>query len=218
LSNLFLPGLEAEERNFDLSQWFTPPWLADRIWSWWLSDHGGKRDAFRVLEPAAGVGALLRPALRNGSVRPATWAVEIDPEKAAVLRELSVLYPVLSVLEGNFLSLANGGVLDQAWFDLALMNPPYENDRDVAFIRHALLFATDVVGVFRSALVHGAHRFETLWRDVDIVRGVWLKQRPHFGRGEQSTSAQSDFVVLHLVRREVSRQPGERMQTEMEWW
>ena len=30
----YLPGMEAEHRSPELSQWYTPPDLAARLWGW----------------------------------------------------------------------------------------------------------------------------------------------------------------------------------------
>jgi len=123
------------------------------------------------------------------------------------------------VIKDDFLSLAPGGLLIACGpFDVALMNPPYEDGKDVAFIREALRYTSDVVGIFRSAIVHGDERFETLWRFTDVVRGVWLTGRPSFGQGDKSESAKSDFVVLHLTDRATERKRGEPLNLQMEWW
>lgn len=212
---MLLPGLEGEERSKDLSQWYTPPALAERVWEWGTRGMG---TGLRVLEPAAGQGSLVKPALRDLRVRRVT-AVDIDPRNAAALKQLPHRgHGRLAVVRGDFRSFT-----PRDRFDIGLTNPPYENDQDVDFILNLLGFAPRVVGIFRSALVHGSDdnpkrlgRWERLWSRVDLTRLVWLCNRPKFGEG---TGALSDFIVAEFVRREGEpRRRGEPLHAQLEWW
>ncbi len=51
--------LEDEQRSPELAQWYSPPDLAARLWHFAPKPRTG--DPFRVLEPAAGKGALILP-------------------------------------------------------------------------------------------------------------------------------------------------------------
>lgn len=208
--NLVLPGVDAPPRDHDLSQWFTPPELAQRVVAWAGVDRVENEYAPRVLEPSAGNGALVRPLVDAGA-----WvtAVELDPRYVGVLAKLLNKCEEHAVLcPKNFLEF------EPLPYDLCVMNCPYEDGLDVAFIRHALAFAPRVVGIFRSAIVHGEERYDTLWRRVDIVRGKWLRWRPQFGKGEKSDGARSDFCVLELRERERSRELDEDMNLRFGWW
>lgn len=204
----YLPGFEAEQRSVALSQWYTPADLAERVWAW--AAESQRRTVARVLEPSAGRGALVAPALKSLRVRRLT-AIDIDAGNVDTLKR-SFTGRKLAVVRGDFLSFT---ARDR--FDLCIQNPPYEDDRDVAFIRHGLRFAPVVVGIYRSALVHGSNRFETLWKHVDMTRIAYLVNRPKFGEG---TGAQSDFIVAEFMRRDISpaRKRGEPSQLTQEWW
>jgi Dimethyladenosine transferase (rRNA methylation) len=114
-----LPGLDGETRSRDLSQWYTPPKLAKRIVAWSLA-----RDGDCVLEPSAGQGALVKPLLERGCHVDA-W--EIDPGNAAALGELA--HAGLTVCEADFLASPGWGCSFR--YDLAMLNPPYEDNQDV---------------------------------------------------------------------------------------
>lgn len=212
--NLYLPGLESEARDIKLSQWFTGPELAELTWRWARRSDLLPDMELRVLEPAAGQGALLKPALRSPFVARAV-AVEIDARHIPALNELAAKHEQLAVIHHDFLSMC---VPQGMAFDLALQNPAYEYDQDVEFILRSLLWAPVTVGIFRSALLHGVKRFERLWTWVDPVRGVWLSERPQFGKSEKSDGPISDFVVLELVKRLTPRAKHEPVNVRMEWW
>lgn len=212
--NLTLPGIDDGKRDLSKSQWYTPEWLAERIWSWVLERHELSSCKLRVLEPSAGRGALVRAALRSGMCE-RIHAIELDPRNVAILATMRDERGVLSTEHRDFLQPTRGVV---SRYDVVLMNPPYESGKDVDFILHAFHWAPHVVGVFRSALVHGGDRYDRLWRHVDVLRGKWLRHRPSFGKGETGDSALSDFVVLELVLRQTPREANEDMQLTMGWW
>jgi predicted RNA methylase len=209
------PIKRASAQSVAASQWYTPPALASQLWEWTAPVL--RRDsgllAYDVLEPAAGQGALLLPALGSGQVRHAL-AVESDPDNVAALERLVARAPTLRVLPGDFLELKP----NRRHFHVALMNPPYEDGRDAAFIIRAFDWAPRVVGIFRSAILHGEDRYKQLWRWTDIERGAWLRGRPRFGKGAKSDSPRSDYVALQLVGRATERDEREVMTLRMEFW
>lgn len=84
----------------------------------------------RVLEPSAGVGAIVRPLLRMGA---RVDAIEVHPDRAEALRGLA--HPALSVQCANFLKVAPAPV-----YDMVLMNPPFSGTHWADHIRHAFDF------------------------------------------------------------------------------
>lgn len=196
------------ERDLSLSQWFTPPDVAAAV-----ARFARIRPGDRVLEPAAGEGALVRAAVELGAVVEA-WDCDrrcVPSLKAAGASDIVV---------GDFMRAMppmrprDGG--GSGW-DLALANTPYEDGQDVAFVLHGFRFVPRYVGIFRSAIVHGDERYERLWRWTDITRGKWLRKRPRFGRGKVADTARSDFVVLELVARARARKLDEDMHLVMGW-
>jgi len=195
----FLAGMEAGQRRLDLAQWYTPADLAERVWRWscrppspWL----------RVLEPAAGKGALVLPMLDYMTPRHLT-VCDADPRNVAKLLDFaSAPGPeTYDVRSGDFLSLAPGEV------DLVLQNPPYEHDLDVDFVRAALVWAPRTVALLRSDVLHGVTRAARLWSECHVRRGVRLIRRPKFGG---SGSPKSEFIVVELRRGRARRHHSEQ--------
>ena len=199
----------SEERRLDLSQWYTPPRLAEQIVEWARIDPISDR----VLEPAAGRGALIAPILDEwgAAAMPCearVVAYDVDPTNVAVLKSLR--WTGLEVRARDFLADPDPGS-----FDVAVMNPPYENDQDIDFILRALALAPRVVVLVQTKIDHGVDRFERFWRFVDPVRKAKLRRRPRFGG---SGSPKGDFVVYEFRPRDLARQPGEPIECEVEWW
>lgn len=194
------------ERDLGKSQWFTPPELAAKVVEWAHPDYCLHGHKMRVLEPSAGNGALVRPLLAAGAE---VAAVEMDARYQLELE--TFLRGPHRPLIWNFLECTTGGL---GSFDLCVMNPPYENGLDVQFILHALKFAPRVVGIFRSALLHGQERKAKLWSQVRPTRIAFLAERPKFGEGG---GARSDFIVCELQR--APQVPAEMAaRATLEWW
>lgn len=215
-----IPGTN---RDVSLSQWFSPPELAQRVVEWagvsYCADNcircpakfHGRRP--RVLEPSAGNGALVRPLVAAGAL---VTVCELDLRYIQDLsnalglgkREHRMHCP-FDFLDSDGYSLGIGATR----FDLCVMNPPYENGLDVAFILHALKFAPRVVGVFRSQILHGVERKEELWKSVRPTRIAFCSRRPFKG-------AETDYVVLELIRRADNAVRGEFYSVSImtEWW
>ncbi len=86
---------------------------------------------FRVLEPSAGNGNLASIAARNGHH---VDCVEVHPERAKHLRS-SGLYQ--RVIESDFLQVNPD---ESKLYDRVIMNPPFNRERDIDHIVHALKF------------------------------------------------------------------------------
>jgi predicted RNA methylase len=207
----YLPGMEHERRKPELSQWFTPPALASRVWSW-ANRH---IKAKHVLEPAAGQGALIKPIYANPRECTRVVAIDIDPRNVRILDILAdranerpdrTETERWDAAQGDFLRMyRDTRTEDFPLFDLALMNPPYEDGRAEQFILHALTVSARVVGIFKASILFGQERHRTLWQQAHVLREARLMSRPSFGRGDSSDSAKSDFVVLEIR----SGRPGE---------
>jgi predicted RNA methylase len=213
----YLPGMETEYRSRDLSAWYTPPETASNLWRW-ASSLGGRYEPFTVLEPSAGDGALVRPMIADPGLLRDVVMYEIDQARTPRLLDICMESSRVdvSLRPRNFLADTDPGR-----FSVTVMNPPYEPTpeypvgQDVEFIEHALNCSSAVVGLFRSAFVHGSGRWSKLWRFTDVQRLAWLSSRPDFG-GDQS--AKADFVALELTRRDHARLKGEPMASNTEWW
>lgn len=204
--------LPEEQRRRDLSAWFTPPWLADRMALWLALHHGEPRT---LLEPSAGNGALARALLRHfPTARLDAW--EVDPAHTAALRALERT----TVHQADFLAADFSG---RPLWDAALFNTPYEDNQDVDFALKILEHAAVAVGLFRGVFRHGQERWVRFWRHVDILREVVLVDRPCFGERRapngKSQSPKQDFVILDLRLRSRPRSMGEPSPPyTTEWW
>jgi len=187
------------DRAKRLSQYFTPPRLAERIAEW--ADVRGRR----VLEPSAGGGALRRACLAAGAFR--VDAVELDPRYVAALEAENLG----RVTPGSFLDLRPGDIMPA---DLVVQNPPYENGLDGEFLAHAIQFAPRVVALVRLATLAGATRGAELWACVEVTRIVILSTRPRFEGELAAGGAKSDFVVVEFQ----ARRQGRRPLVELEHW
>lgn len=114
---------EVVDKKKTWEQFHTPPALAQRMVG--LATIKYTDD---VLEPSAGLGAIVheipfrRP--RPGGI----YAVEIDPARCATLREITYL----RVICMDFLAYAAAVKPNQgAEFDVVLMNPPFSRNQDV---------------------------------------------------------------------------------------
>lgn len=117
----------------DLAFFPTPKAVAERVmdnaklWHWHV------KEPLRVLEPSAGVGNLSRPAAtREHELVHSVDTIEIDAERAQALREHGCYD---RVLHRDFLAVDPEQV-----YDRVLMNPPFDQGRDIDHIVHALKF------------------------------------------------------------------------------
>lgn len=219
----YLLGIESDAMRVNdeikqkaLSQWYTAPDLAARVWGWMWRQHGPSFGSKRVrlLEPSAGEGALIWPVIQHHFNVGEIVAYDIDPANAQHLQR-TLTKPLAD--EGIAFDVRCGDFLadpDPGEFDLAVMNPPYEDDQDVEFARRVLGCCAVVGGIFATRMQYSGAR-SGFWRNTDIAREVVLSKRPRFGGG---FTPMTDFCVLDLVRREQPKQPGDTCATLKEWW
>ena len=165
----------------DLSQWFTKPPLCDRIVEW-----AGITEGMRVLEPSCGDGRLATRIIARGAN---VTAYDIDPRWDHAIRQ-------------DFL-----GVRD-VHFDLAVMNPPYEDGVDLEHVAHAARLCDRVVAVVRLVFLAGQERYARLWARYRLSRLAILSGRPSFD-GPVDGTARHDFCVFEIGG------PGP---LTVEWW
>lgn len=216
----WLPGMENEQRKPELSQWYTPPMLAEQVWRW-----ANKYKQPRIVcEPSAGRGALIRPILETPHHCIELLAVEIDPDNLSAIRRVMAHYErrgVHTSLDcGDYLTrYRNSALRRERVFDLTLMNPPYEDGKAEEFILHATAISTRVVGIFKASILHGVERYQKLWRECVTTREVRLAGRPSFGVGESgSDGGKTDFVVLEICRRPELELPWAERTVRVEHW
>lgn len=186
-----------KERAKRLSQWFTPGPLATKIAQW------SRVDGLRIIEPAAGAGALVSAFAAAGAA--SIVAVEIDPRLAVALRRridarggvLSAIEAArIAVLSADFLKLRLGQLRTA---DLVGHNPPYEDGADGRFIGRSTLFAPRGVALVRVNALVGLKHYVDAWRRVRVTRIAYLVRRPEFEGLLANRGPRSDFCVVEYV-------------------
>lgn len=192
--------------DFSRSQWYTAPVLAERIARWAIEP---LRDMeLCVLEPSAGRGALAIQLWDLHEVR-LLKCVEIDPENARELERLG-----FQVTCSDF----------RAWeaphrFDLAVMNPPFEDGAAEAHIIHALKSCDRVVAHVPLTTLEGQDRRSGLWSQAYLKRLVIHSSRPKYS-GSRS-GGQTAMCTIDVVRRPEGQPKNGRVAAsgvEVEWW
>lgn len=209
------PLTPAQQRVVSLSQWITPPWLAEVV-----VDVAEIKPGHVVLEPSAGTGNIVRAALARGA---SVDAVDVDPGMVRRLRAIDVsAYPAsfgLRVHRADFLTWQPPACAEPA--DVCPTNVPYENGADLAHMLRALSLAPRVVGILRLNAIVGGRRTDALWSRFDVRQVLVCAERPDFGeemrrvsRGQRagnptgSAGAESDFAIVDVFSR--PRRPGTR--------
>lgn len=146
---------KAVNRQQTLQFFETPVDLAQR-----LSFLAGVNPGGMVLEPSAGHGRLVKPALERGAD---VVAVEIDPTNADVLSRIGGV----EVHQADFLEWAK---YEKRRFDAVIMNPPFAGNQDIRHIRAAWSLLRDG-GSF--AAIMGEHAFMGSERECIEFRD-WL--------------------------------------------
>ena len=175
------------DRRADLDQWFTDPSVAARLVRWC-----GSIPMHRVLEPSAGGGSLVRAIEEQASLAQIT-AHEIDPEWAAHLRATTRAH----VIEGDYLAAAPPAEP----YDLAVVNSPFADGQDVAFLGKVMDESRRVVAVLRSAVLHGKRAHAEVWSragwgvvSVAMAVGRWSFETRGARRAEAGRSPDGNVV------------------------
>lgn len=112
-----------------------------------MVERAGLMAGRRILEPSAGTGNLIRAAVNNATGFDCcrVHAIEINPSLAQGLRDMRDKFTYAN--EQNF-GITCHDFLDISpselqWFDVVLMNPPFEHGADIKHILHARKFLDD---------------------------------------------------------------------------
>lgn len=180
-----------------LEQYFTPPWLAERFVEWAAVAPGCS-----VIEPSAGDGAILGPAVARLSKYRQATAVELDGGYAERLRRR---WPDVRILHADFLTV-------EPWpVDLVLGNVPFSIGAEM--LRHALRFAPRVCSIIGNGMLHTEPRYRLLWKHFQLNRLVYLCNRvQHEGPANKDVSPSTNFALVELLNEPRTRR------TEIDWW
>lgn len=211
LSLLGEPALNAE-----LSQLFTPMWLARKAVGWLPAGAA-------VIEPSFGSGNLIAAATEAGH---RCVGCELDPAWVEYARNRFAdrkIYSdrfggALPLLTGNFLTMGSAlrELVATHQITAGITNPPYENNLHMAFVLELLKVVPVVVGVFPVAFRFSQERDSQLWaRYGRVTHCALLPERVDFGG---DTSGKFDAVVLRIERRQMFRPVGEQNAVIEEVW
>jgi hypothetical protein len=174
------------------SQWYTPQPLADRIAKWATEI---ANDLHNVLESSAGAGNLVAGLVKalDGQLTVVT-AIERDERQFPGLQDRFAGTP--QVHTHCFDSLGEWPAAVVQSFELAVINPPYENGQTEAHILAALARAKRVVCHCPLTTLAGVGRYDSLWSKVVLNRMVVHSSRQKYGVKGGST----DMCTLEIVR------------------
>jgi hypothetical protein len=159
-----------------------------------------------VLEPSAGMGAILKSLVNHPNAK---WHLFYAIEKnAARYKHLVENFPDVRMIGEDFMEYRlpryrDGEVM--TWYQRIYMNPPFEECQDIDHVRHAYdLLQPDRVGD-RSALVSvmGEHAFFANDRKSVEFRewldevGGYSEQLPPGSFKESGTGVAARLVVIH---------------------
>lgn len=196
------------------SAWYTPPDAAEAVARMAYSAALRRPEAagvepWRVLEPAAGHGALIDALLEEVAPSPDTVvdAVELDSQAAGVLVERAMSWPCrVRVHADDYLERP----APARPYDLAIMNPPYEGGLDSLFLGKAMDESLRVVALVRLALLESQRSYERIWSRLDrewrLIELRPFVARPVFAApSSRASGGKTAFCAVKL-----SRVPGER--------
>jgi hypothetical protein len=190
------------EPDRELSQWFTPPWLAQKMAAWvftpWILDANKRAFSLRILEPSAGCGHIVQ-AFRALAPGATIDAVEIDPRWANHLRMLACC----NVHEGDYLARP----APERRYDITPANVPYDGGEEADHVEKILDESNHAILHLPVRSLHGRARFDAIWRrfgksEAQGGGGWWLRRearliaRPKYGKDGGS----DEIVVLDCRR------------------
>lgn len=141
-----------------------------------------------VLEPSAGTGRILAAICQVESSTVRT-AVEINQPLCTQLRRND---PGAHVVHTDFLEWDGG---TQGFYDVAIMNPPFENGADIKHIKHAYSMLKPG-GRLVAICANGPRQREQLMPLVDSCGGDW-EDLPEGTFANEGTKVRTALLVLY---------------------
>jgi hypothetical protein len=176
-----------EQQTYQM--FFTPAPLAAQMAAW-----ADIRPGDRVLEPSAGAGAIVK-AIHKDEPDVFIHAIEVN---AKLHRELIDL-AVAEGLAGNVITLADfttvkpDGPDGIGYFDVVLMNPPFNNGQAIAHIEHALTFLSPA-GVLVAICPNGPKE-----RDRFMGRSTEWTELPAGTFAESGTNVSTALIAMNAA-------------------
>jgi len=193
-----LDGDEILHPQTDLGYFPTPPELAAQV-----IDLADLRAGMRVLEPSAGQGALVIPALQQGAhltcyeAWPANFAVLVDELVAAFPLSQFTLY------RENFLTIT-----PTPTFDRVIMNPPFGKRADIAHVLHAIPFLAPggkLVAIMARGILFRNDMKSVVFRTLIERLGGSITPLPDESFKEAGTCVSTAVITLYAASKVTHR-------------
>lgn len=149
-----------------------------------------------VLEPSAGMGAIVKRLLQCDEVDTVT-IIEKNQKRAEYLKNTFTWHGVNCVHNGDFLAVTPDTFATK--FDTIFANPPFEEGQDIDHVRH-MYTLLDTGGKMVSVMGEGAFFRNdgkaTAFRDWLRSVGYWSEQLPQGSFKESGTGVNTRLVVI----------------------
>jgi len=146
-------------------------------------------EGMEVLEPSAGHGALIKPALALGAK---VTAVEIAKANQAVLEGIEGI----ELIKADFLEMEPGKL-----FDRIIMNPPFGRQMDIKHVNHALKFLKPggiLVAIMASSVLWRDNRLTSEFRNFIYDHGGTIEKLPDASFKEAGTMVGTVIVKVQI--------------------
>jgi len=164
----------------------TPPAVIDRMVQIAGLELGRLRWGDRILEPSAGLGAI---ASRLRGIAGITLHVcEKHPQRAVVLEAAGY-----NLVAHDFFDLI------RPWYDVVVMNPPFENGQDIDHVRHAYYLLNEggqLVSVMSEGPFFRDDRKAAEFREWLDTVGGWSEKLPANSFRESGTGIAARLVAI----------------------
>jgi len=175
LAQMFLPHVPVPEpvvNRFDgsVDGFFTSPRDADALVAF-----ADVTEDMRVLEPAAGEGAIVHALMRLPKPPAQIVCVEMHEPFVMNLRASCEQYgPRVQVVHADYFKTRAPTTRP---FDMAILNPPYQKFLDARFVAKSLTDALAVAALLLSSSMHNKKRAK-VWNSASVTKIDLLSQRP----------------------------------------
>jgi hypothetical protein len=187
LDPLMLTG-EISDVKKDFGQFDTPDDIANQA-----AAKLRIRAGWKLLEPSAGKGALVRAALRQEPDLH-VFGYEIDAKRHAALMSSPPFYPSGRCGNDDFLSVEPTPV-----FDGVLMNSPFAGQADIKHVTHAMKFLKPdgrLVAIMSNGIVFRTNKATVEFRELMERHGGEITRLPEGAFKESGTGVNTVMVAM----------------------
>lgn len=159
----------------------------------------------RILEPSAGTGKLIIPAIRTvedyhgRKSHRVVDAIELQPDLARRLREWGD-NQLRRVIEADFLMISPS---ETGLYDGVIMNPPFDRERDIDHVTHALKFLKPdgwLMAIMSAGVEFRETRKAAAFRKLLDSRKGWIIDLPKGSFAEVGTYVNTVLVGVGFSR------------------